>query len=182
MKDSSNVLVRTLRFLATQNPALLELPAMEAEDVAQSETPESPELGAQHLDLRPWPPRRRYSSMAAPASAGYSVGNPVRAGIAIAEEYLNLAFIARSLGLEMNRVTDELKDWCPTGGPLRIPIKLVNIPPRPPRPEWLAQYQFAAVARLAMVRTDDKQLRGAIDKAVAGFTDALEHSLTEISM
>jgi hypothetical protein len=179
MKDPRGTLNSVLRLLATRNPAIYD--AIFPRQGFGTDVADMINVQRRFLDPQPLPPRHggRFRSFA--TAPEVPEPSAMETGFDAASDFLQLAWTARSLSIDLGKTLNVVDDWCGTGPVLiKLPPHRPTLPPRP-RPEWMLEFQLGLLLRLSAVSVDDKALATAVNKAMDKVAARLETTLSEVS-
>jgi hypothetical protein len=101
---------------------------------------------------------------------------PHELGATVAAEFVHTAWLADHSGLDLERVFNDLDDWCPTVPRWpKLPPWWPPIPEPEPHPEWFIDFHLGFAARLAVVLVEFEGTR-----LGESFDRAIERSLASI--
>jgi len=106
---------------------------------------------------------------------------PHELGASVAVEIIHAVWLADRLGQNMEKVFDDLDDWCPT-----VPRHFKGPPWWPfilefePHPEWFMDFHLGFAARLAAVSIDSTQLGKSLDRLIERSLSAVETASTRL--
>lgn len=101
---------------------------------------------------------------------------PHELGAAIAAEHVRVAWLADRFGLDAERASGDLDDWCPTRPKrLKLPPWWPPVPDPDPHPNWFAEFHLGFAMRMAMASS---ALQGT--PLGESFANAMRRSLSAI--
>jgi hypothetical protein len=178
MKNSKDAMISLLKYLVSRDSGVFLGGADESSGVESSS--HATRL-RRLLDPQPLPPRHSRSAVAPRAPEPVTELNAFDTGYKVANDFLQLTWTARSLGLDSHKSLTLIDETCGTGPrQIELPPHHGAVPPVP-RPEWRLEFQLGVLSRLCTVTSTDQATAIVVEKARERVAGHLENTLEQLS-